>query len=42
MHPTFDGVLFFPVTPFTESGDVDHTPWPATSPTASTPAPVVS
>ncbi|MGY4653882.1 5-dehydro-4-deoxyglucarate dehydratase [Mycobacterium sp. URHB0021] len=24
MHPTFDGVLFFPVTPFTESGDVDH------------------
>ncbi|WP_102142222.1 5-dehydro-4-deoxyglucarate dehydratase [Mycobacterium hubeiense] len=23
MHPAFDGVLFFPVTPFTESGDVD-------------------
>ena len=23
MRPTFDGVLFFPVTPFTESGDVD-------------------
>jgi 5-dehydro-4-deoxyglucarate dehydratase len=23
MHPTFDGVLFFPVTPFTESGAVD-------------------
>lgn len=23
MHPTFSGVLFFPVTPFTESGDVD-------------------
>lgn len=23
MHPALDGVLFFPVTPFTESGDVD-------------------
>jgi 5-dehydro-4-deoxyglucarate dehydratase len=23
MHPAFNGVLFFPVTPFTESGDVD-------------------
>lgn len=23
MRPTFDGVLFFPVTPFTESGSVD-------------------
>lgn len=23
MHPAFDGVLFFPVTPFTESGEVD-------------------
>jgi 5-dehydro-4-deoxyglucarate dehydratase len=23
MHPTFSGVLFFPVTPFTETGDVD-------------------
>lgn len=23
MHPTFSGVLFFPVTPFTESGAVD-------------------
>jgi 5-dehydro-4-deoxyglucarate dehydratase len=23
MHPAFDGVLFFPVTPFTEAGDVD-------------------
>ena len=23
MHPTFDGVLFFPVTPFTETGTVD-------------------
>jgi 5-dehydro-4-deoxyglucarate dehydratase len=23
MHPTFDGVLFFPVTPFTDSGQVD-------------------
>ncbi len=23
MRPTFDGVLFFPVTPFTESGNVD-------------------
>ena len=23
MHPTFSGVLFFPVTPFTETGEVD-------------------
>ncbi len=23
MHPTFSGVLFFPVTPFTEAGEVD-------------------
>ncbi len=23
MHPALDGVLFFPVTPFTEAGDVD-------------------
>ncbi|HEX2284169.1 MAG TPA: dihydrodipicolinate synthase family protein, partial [Mycobacterium sp.] len=23
MHPAFNGVLFFPVTPLTESGDVD-------------------
>ena len=23
MRPNFDGVLFFPVTPMTESGDVD-------------------
>jgi 5-dehydro-4-deoxyglucarate dehydratase len=23
MHPAFNGVLFFPVTPFTESGEVD-------------------
>ena len=23
MHPTFRGVLFFPVTPFTAPGDVD-------------------
>ena len=23
MRPTFDGVLFFPVTPFTEAGTVD-------------------
>ena len=23
MHPAFSGVLFFPVTPFTESGEVD-------------------
>ncbi len=23
MRPTFDGVLFFPVTPFTDSGNVD-------------------
>jgi 5-dehydro-4-deoxyglucarate dehydratase len=23
MHPTFNGVLFFPVTPFTEAGEVD-------------------
>ncbi len=23
MHPKFDGVLFFPVTPFTETGTVD-------------------
>ena len=31
MHPAFDGVLFFPVTPFTESG--------STSPTGSTRGP---
>ena len=43
MQPTFDGVLFFPVTPFTETGDVDlDAAGRATSPRASRPDPAAS